>query len=154
MKKKRRFAFDPLRCAFLGLLFGSPLTAQNTNFHNAPASVKTLDNPYPNEVLAGRQFFQSNCSSCHGTDGDGSGNVPSLNTPKVKSAAAGELYWFITKGDINNGMPSWAQLPARTRWQIVSFVRALGTNRMPQDVVSVTVPEASAPLNAPPPKPL
>jgi len=42
----------------------------------------------------------------------------------VKNAAPGELFWFITSGDLNKGMPSWSQLPKQQRWQIVTFLES------------------------------
>jgi len=41
------------------------------------------------------------------------------------------VFWFITKGDKDNGMPSWAQLPTRAARQIVSYVKSMG---LPQQV--------------------
>ena len=42
----------------------------------------------------------------------------------AQAATDGELFWFITQGDVNNGMPSWAAFPEERRWQIVSYVKA------------------------------
>ena len=50
-----------------------------------------------------------------------------LAEQKIKAATPGEIFWFITKGDVNNGMPSWATLPQRQRWLIVNYVKTLGT---------------------------
>jgi hypothetical protein len=47
-----------------------------------------------------------------------------LTTALVKNAAPGELFWFITNGDLNKGMPSWSQLPKQQRWQIVTFLES------------------------------
>ncbi len=44
----------------------------------------------------------------------------------AQSATDGELFWYITQGDVNNGMPGWSSLSAQQRWQIVSFLRSLG----------------------------
>ena len=41
---------------------------------------------------------------------------------KLDSVKPGEVFWFITKGSKDNGMPSWAQFPEKERWQIVSYV--------------------------------
>ena len=35
------------------------------------------------------------------------------------------MFWFVTKGDKPNGMPSWATLPKQQRWQIISYIRTL-----------------------------
>ena len=52
------------------------------------------------------------------------GPAPTLLGPSTKNAKSGELFWFITNGNLNNGMPSWSQLPKQQRWQIVTFLES------------------------------
>jgi glucose/arabinose dehydrogenase len=109
------------------VLLPAVLPAVDTNFHNAPDSAKALRDPVegqPQAMEAGRRLYARNCLSCHGKNGQGSGNVPSLADAKLDSVPAGEVFWFITKGSKKNGMPSWAFLPEQQRWQIVTFVRS------------------------------
>ena len=87
---------------------------QNSNFHNAPASAKQLKNPYagrPGDTEAGQKLYVHNCASCHGKQAEGTGNVPPLVGRALQSVTFGELFWFITRGDQDNGMPSWSKLP-------------------------------------------
>ena len=108
------------------LLRSVVLPAQNANFHHAPDSARRLSNPYEGQQgaqLSGKKLYASRCASCHGSHGEGSGNVPTL-AGKLDSVTAGELFWFITTGDANNGMPAWAILPEQQRWQIVSYIRS------------------------------
>src|SRR4051812_33137262 len=103
------------------------MAAQDTKFHNAPDSTKKLKNPYEGQAPPkGQSLFHLRCARCHGDNGEGSGNVPALKAEKIKEVPSGEIFWFITKGDVNNGMPSWASLPKDQRWQIVSYVQKLG----------------------------
>ncbi len=109
-------SFAGLVTAAAILLPAAMLLADNVdpNFHNAPASAKAMKNPYQGQASAiatGRQLYARNCLSCHGKSGGGTGNVPSLIDGKLETTAPGEVFWFITKGDKANGMPSWAQLP-------------------------------------------
>jgi glucose/arabinose dehydrogenase/mono/diheme cytochrome c family protein len=135
------------------LLFAADTDA---NFHNAPASAKATRNPYEGQdaaAQAGKRLYARNCLSCHGRRGEGSGNVPSLVDGKLESATPGEVFWFITKGDKDNGMPSWAQLPERQRWQIVSYVKSMG---LPQQVhAALTAPPdpGGSTFKGPPPPP-
>ena len=95
------------------ILLGSLAQAQDANFHNAPASSKELKNPYEGrEVPNAKALFHLRCARCHGENGEGSGNIPPLNAERIKTAASGEIFWFITQGDVPNGMPSWAKLPS------------------------------------------
>ena len=112
-------------------LFLSPVIAQNvdTKFHDAPESAQKTKNPYEGQspaITVGHQLYARNCLSCHGRNAEGTGNVPSLVDGRLETATPGEVFWYITKGDKDNGMPSWAQLPEKQRWQIVSFVKSLG----------------------------
>jgi len=132
----------------------SPASAKNANFHNAPASAKALQNPYQGQQPPNaRALFHLRCARCHGENGEGSGNIPPLKAERIKAVTAGEIFWFITKGDVPNGMPSWATLPKPQRWQIVSYVQSLG---QPQSARSSRQPAAqpvAEKLNAPSPKP-
>ena len=106
------------------ILLGSFAQAQDTKFHNAPASSKEMKNPYEGQdVPHAKALFHLRCARCHGENGEGSGNIPPLNAERIKAAAPGEIFWFITQGDVPNGMPSWAKLPKQQRWQIVSYVK-------------------------------
>ena len=70
-------------------------------------------------VDAGKLLYARNCLACHGKAGKGTGNVPSLVDGKLNGVTQGEVFWFVTKGDKDNGMPAWAFLPEEKRWQIV-----------------------------------
>ena len=117
-------------CAALFLLLSMAAVARTSSFHNAPASAKTEKNPYQGQQSPdGKSAFQLRCVACHGPSGEGSGNIPSLASEKAQRASDGELFWYITKGDVNNGMPSWASLPEEQRWQIVNYLRVLGASK-------------------------
>ena len=131
--------------------------AATQTFHGAPASARALRNPYTGQkdaVEAGRKLYTSNCGACHGNQGQGNGNIPAVRSEPTQSAASGEIFWFITQGDVNNGMPAWSQLPEQQRWQIITYLKTLGTSRT--DLASAAVPAAaianSLPgVDAPPP---
>jgi glucose/arabinose dehydrogenase/mono/diheme cytochrome c family protein len=128
--------------------------AQEMSFHNAPASAKEVKNPYVGQQGASsKAAYHLRCARCHGENGEGSGNIPALATGKAQSATDGELFWYITKGDVNNGMPSWQTLPREQRWQIINYVRVLGGSKPGSPRVATTPDEAAAvAVNAPPPK--
>lgn len=145
-------------CFIAGLfaltLAGSFAGAQNSGFHNAPASAREMVNPEegdPKAALTGKPLYHLRCARCHGERGEGSGNIPSIAGGKIQSVTAGELFWFITKGDVQNGMPSWAALPKQQRWHIVSYVKTLGSARASSASASGERNSPSA-TKAPPPK--
>jgi glucose/arabinose dehydrogenase len=112
----------------VALTFIPSLKAQNSSFHNAPASAKALKNPYANgeAAKAGKSLYTSTCASCHGASGQGTGSIPPLTKGPVLSAKPGEVFWFITHGDLSAGMPAWESLPEQQRWQLVTYVKTLG----------------------------
>jgi glucose/arabinose dehydrogenase len=104
------------------------LEAADNPFHGAPASAKATKNPLAGQqvaVDAGKTVYARNCLACHGKTLKGTGNVPSLIDGKLKGVTEGEIFWFVTKGDKDNGMPSWAFLPEEKRWQVVSYLDAV-----------------------------
>jgi glucose/arabinose dehydrogenase len=77
---------------------------------------------------------------------------------KLDAVKPGEVFWFITKGDKDNGMPSWANLPEKQRWQIVTYVQSMGSpaNGSPANAPTAPAPEedtSTSKLKAPPPTP-
>ena len=93
-----------------------------------PEKARAKQNPFDSDPVAqaaGAKLFAQNCSSCHGDDGSGRNQHPSLRTERVRSATPGELQWLLTNGSMKNGMPSWSRLPEQQRWQIVSFLKSL-----------------------------
>ena len=109
------------------------LRAADNPFHDAPASAKATKNPLagqPTAIDAGKTVYARNCLSCHGKALKGTGNVPSLVDGKLKGVTSGEIFWFITKGDKPNGMPSWAFMPEQKRWQVVSYVQAVESGKV------------------------
>ena len=132
------------------------LPAQTGSFHNAPASVAGRDNPYQGElnVKAGRKIYAKQCAACHGQNGEGMANIAALAHGPTQTAKPGEIFWYITRGDKTNGMPSWASLAERQRWQIISYLRAMPSLAGTQPAAANPSEETtSAVLNAPAPKP-
>src|SRR5215469_10572017 len=130
----------------LSIVLALHVSAQDAHFHNAPASVAQLKNPYAGQgaaVDAGSKLYTRNCGSCHGIGGRGTGNVPPLSRGGAQRAPEGEVFWFITNGSTANGMPSWSQLPEQQRWQLVSYLKSLKT---PTSEKAVTLPANYEPV--------
>jgi glucose/arabinose dehydrogenase len=133
----------------------------DTKVHNAPVSAQAAKNPYAGQeeaAQAGKKLRARNGLSCQGKTGNGTGKTSSLVDGRLDSVTRGEVFRFISRGDEDNGMPAWASLPVKQRWQIVSYVKSMGTPM----ATSQPAQEASAPpppdsntskLKAPPPIP-
>jgi glucose/arabinose dehydrogenase len=140
---------------FIFILTASTLLAEDAPFHNAPASSNQVKNPYAGQqaaVTAGSRLYAMNCGSCHGIKGRGTGNIPPLAHGPTQAASDGEVFWFITTGSVNNGMPSWASLPEQKRWQIVTYLKSLKNSTSAATNDSASVPVKPVKTNAPPPQ--
>ena len=131
------------------------LPAIDKKFHDAPDTAKAQKNPYEGQqdaADAGKALYARNCLACHGKLGKGTGNVPSLVDGKLKGVASGEVFWFITKGDTDNGMPSWAFLSEQKRWQIITYVESLAAGTATAGASAAPAAATGAALKDPSPQ--
>lgn len=113
------------------LVTGIVLMAQNLNYTpdatwKAPAAAARKQNPLANKPEAakkGKELFEAQCAMCHGFDGTGLSNAADLHLPVVQSQSDGTLFWKITTGHQQKGMPSFQRLTDHERWQLVSYLR-------------------------------
>jgi mono/diheme cytochrome c family protein len=105
-----------------------------TGLERAPAAAASWTNPFegdPRAIRAGHKLFHRHCAECHGEDARGRGKAPLLVSHRVQGAPAGDLFWFLTNGDLGTGMPAWSRLPDARRWQLVSFLKTLPAHSGP-----------------------
>jgi mono/diheme cytochrome c family protein len=122
---------------FMSLLFGSlaPISAQNISYQpdpkwRAPDIAAERLNPLanrPGAAAGGKKLFLRNCAECHGDDGSGliKKHSADFHLPVVQQQPDGALFWKITNGSTNRGMPSFSKLPEGERWQLVLYLRTL-----------------------------
>jgi mono/diheme cytochrome c family protein len=95
----------------------------------APEKYRSKPNPMdsdPTAPAAGKILYAEHCVECHGQGADGTRRGPSLLRDRVQNAPQGAIFWLITNGVVYHGMPVWSKLPEPERWQIVSYIKALG----------------------------
>jgi mono/diheme cytochrome c family protein len=95
---------------------------------NADPRTVVMANPYAGDVSAvkaGAKLYEQHCSGCHGKEAQGVGRTPSLDSPTVKSAQPGALYWLLRNGSLRRGMPSWSNLPPEQLWQVVTWLKSI-----------------------------
>ena len=116
------------------LLLAMPLLAQNVNYQQdpnwqAPEEAAQKKNPLadkPQFAAGGRKLFLRNCVECHGKTGEGLKKAADLQLPVVQRQPDGVLFWKITNGNPDRGMPSFSRLPELQRWQLILHLRTLG----------------------------
>ncbi|MFN7933862.1 MAG: PQQ-binding-like beta-propeller repeat protein [Bryobacteraceae bacterium] len=77
---------------------------------------------------AGRQAYQSRCSVCHGSDGNGGEHGPSILSRIQRTPDNKELAAVITAGIPLRGMPAF-KLPAEEMTELVSVLRSFTSGR-------------------------
>jgi mono/diheme cytochrome c family protein len=121
----------------------------DTALHRGTVGGALVDQfPFPvtREVLErGRERYDIFCSPCHDRTGGGRGMIvqrgfkqpPRLADSRLREAPHGYLFQVIANGF--GTMPRYAkQIPARDRWAIVAYVRAL---QLSQHATLADVPE-------------
>ena len=109
----------------------SPDKSVYAELAKVPAKARARRNPLEGNadaVAAGRKLFQEHCGECHGNSAEGTRRGPSLRAEEVQQATAGTLFWTMTNGVVRRGMPVWSKLPEPQRWQIVTYIKSLGTD--------------------------
>jgi hypothetical protein len=89
----------------------------------------------PDVMARGRERYDIFCSPCHDRTGRGNGMVvkrgyrqpPSYHIDRLRQAPVGHFFDVMTNGF--GAMSDYrAQIPARDRWAIVAYIRALQTS--------------------------
>lgn len=96
----------------------------------APKKAVARPNPLatdPEAQAAGAKLFAQHCAECHGETAEGGKKGPSLRASAVQQATPGAIFWVLTNGVVRRGMPVWSKLPDAQRWQLVSYIKSLGT---------------------------
>jgi mono/diheme cytochrome c family protein len=114
---------------------------QNTSYQQdpnwqAPGNAASRPNPLtqrPEAAAGGQKLFHRNCVECHGDNGSGlvKKHAADLQLPVVQQQTDGTLFWKITNGNPDRGMPSFSKLPELQRWQIVLYLRSLKSDSGP-----------------------
>lgn len=146
MKKILLFVFLSLLLAACGAQEGnepSPGMGRDgmmTRHHaEVPAEYAGRTNPIPADAASlerGAALYATNCASCHGDGGMGDGPAGSALDPAPAAVAHTSqmmaddyLFWRLSEGGTPFGtsMPAWKVLDEQARWDMVNYMRALGS---------------------------
>ena len=95
----------------------------------------------PPDAFAGMIPYTDRCSNCHGTTGQGDGEMaPDLPNPPtahaspeyLRAAIPVEMFELITNGRVDKGMPPFGEassdpLSETSRWDLIAAIYSLGT---------------------------
>lgn len=100
---------------------------------------KELKNPIAGDMseeqlLVGQKYYTTQCTVCHGAQGEGGANLvtatkmplkpPAVTSDKVKAWTDAHIYHVITMGQGVMG-PYASHIPQKYRWQVVNYIRHL-----------------------------
>jgi mono/diheme cytochrome c family protein len=102
-----------------------------------PVDPMTLMEPSPQLVAKGKELFQKNCASCHGTSGHGDGQAAASINPRprdftgptgwVNGTDLPAVFKTITSGIKGSSMSSFDYLPKKDRMALAHYVQSLGS---------------------------
>jgi len=70
--------------------------------------------------------YAEHCAGCHGSTG-ASPPLPDLRSAAIARRHAGELFWLVSRGTPERGMPGFSRrLGEPQRWDVINFIRAVG----------------------------
>lgn len=124
------------------------VTAYPTSFYRpvVPLTVRS--------VGRGAQIYADNCAACHGADGRGEGPLAKgltvkpadLTAEHIFEHADGDLFWWISQGIPEGGMPAFAgTIDERRRWDVINFIHARASALQPLALLPEVTP-GPAPL--------
>lgn len=110
---------------------------------NLPAvDVFQLANPTPELIEKGKNFYNSNCSSCHGESGKGDGAAGAFMNPKprnftkpegwVNGRKISQMYKTLQEGIVKSGMPSFSHINPEELFAVIHYIRTFSKD-FPED---------------------
>lgn len=115
-----------------------------------PTTYKRSQVPYLTvSVASGRALYAEHCVACHGAGGLGDGPAGAglprppadLSAPHTALHTAGDMYWWLTRGFPQSGMPPLAdRLSEDDRWDLINFLRAFSEGFQSRVISTQAVP--------------
>jgi uncharacterized membrane protein/mono/diheme cytochrome c family protein/peroxiredoxin len=137
-----------LLCGTLSALIasGAVIGLQPTILRAYPTSFARPPLTYTaGSIAEGMAVYRAHCASCHETPMPGRtalrGSTVDLLAPGTVRRSAGDLFWLITHGRPDRGMPEFqSRLQEAQRWHVINFLRAMGATVDPRRVGTVVEP--------------
>ena len=102
-------------------------------------------------IVNGQRLFRENCTICHGVNASGDGEAAAstprppadLTAPHARDHTAGDVFWWISHGIPDSGMPGFASnLSEDERWDLVNFIHTLAVGYQARMIREWVVPRS------------
>ena len=120
--------------------------------------------PSADLVARGKEEYAEHCIGCHGPKGDGNGLAATFlfprprdftigafkfrSTPSGSLPTDGDLFRTVTRGVRWTAMPTWHELPDKTRLALISYIKTFSTRwkeEKPEPPLVLPPPPAATP---------
>jgi len=91
----------------------------------------SIENPHVGEadIAEGGRLFATQCFMCHGADGSGGSNGPSLRRPSYNHGDSSFAIYRVLRDGVPQTAMAGSTLNAVQRWQMVAYLRVLQQGR-------------------------
>jgi mono/diheme cytochrome c family protein len=141
-------AVSPTSHQGIGTGMGSNSSMRDRHHASIPEEYASLTNPVASDdesLVRGAAVYTAHCLTCHGESGQGDGPtsaeldpapVAIAHTSQMMSNAY--LFYRVSEGGLfapfNSNMPAWKDiLDEQARWDVINYVRALGSGQAEPD---------------------
>lgn len=156
-------AVSPTTQPGTGMGMGSNSSMRDRHHAAIPEEYASLTNPAASDgesLERGAAVYAERCLTCHGENGQGDGPASSALDPAPVAIAHTSqmmsdayLFYRVSEGGLfapfNSTMPAWKDiLDEQARWDVINYVRALGSGQVEQGGNSAYDPAAEAAKHA------
>jgi len=125
--------------AGMGMGAGGMMERHHTQVPEAYAGKTSPVEADSASLARGETIYTRDCATCHGAGGMGDGPAGAALDPKPAPVAHTSqmmsddyLFWRLSEGgaQFKTAMPAWASLDESSRWDLINYMRALGSGKV------------------------
>ncbi|MBM4157764.1 MAG: cytochrome c [Ignavibacteria bacterium] len=114
-----------------------------------PVDLQKASNPSPENIVKGKQVYETYCTSCHGNEGKGDGlagvnlKPPPRNfhilTEWTNGTKISEIYKTLEEGIVSRGMAQYNNISPEDRFAVIHYIRTFNKDYPIADENEITM---------------